>query len=228
MQLFCTTRDTRPKHETNTQHKRDLFAKRRTNRKGKKNKNNHHNPVFFHTNKRDSYPYASPEGHGTTPSKMCQRWSAVRPLGAAMRLTVLRQSFDISRQSTNSRHTKPIPDPQKDSLPQLPCECKPISANTKKIKSAGPNYAPYGGATRNARKPAHPSPLSEPITLTTGTRKIHMSPNAKTNRHFPRVQLLTNAHCPMEKSLEQRQGSEMQPRDDRRETAHTQHRDAPN
>jgi hypothetical protein len=159
---------------------------------------------------------------------MCQRWSAVRPLGAAMRLTVLRQSFDISRQSTNSRHTKPIPDPQKDSLPQLPCECKPISANTKKIKSAGPNYAPYGGATRTTRKPAHLSPLLEPITLNTGTRQFHTSPNIETIRYFPKAQLLTNAYCPMEESHAWRHGSKMQPKADGRESAHTQPRDAPN
>ena len=71
-----------------------------------------------------------PRGLGTTPSEICQRWSAVRPLKAAMRLTALRQSYDISRQSTNSMHTKPILDPQKDSLPQLPYDYKPKSANT--------------------------------------------------------------------------------------------------
>ena len=55
-----------------------------------KNKNNHHKPVFFNTNKRDSYPYASPEKLGTTPFGKYQRRSTVGPIGAAMRLTALR------------------------------------------------------------------------------------------------------------------------------------------
>jgi hypothetical protein len=70
-----------------------------------KRTNNHHNHVFLNTNQRDSHPYASPKGHGTTPSAKCQRWSAVSPPGAAMRLTASRQSYDITRPKI-SRHTK--------------------------------------------------------------------------------------------------------------------------
>ena len=63
-----------------------------------KNKKQHHNTVFLNTITWGTLPYASPEGHGTTPFEECQRWSTIGPLGAAMRLTVLRQSpKDVSR-----------------------------------------------------------------------------------------------------------------------------------
>jgi hypothetical protein len=39
-----------------------------------KNKKTHHNTVFFNNKPWDSLPFASPEGHGTTPSEKCQRW----------------------------------------------------------------------------------------------------------------------------------------------------------
>jgi hypothetical protein len=57
-----------------------------------KNEIKHHNTVFLHTKTWDSHPYASPEEPRTTPSEKCQRWPIVGPLGAAMRLTALRQS----------------------------------------------------------------------------------------------------------------------------------------
>ena len=94
-----------------------------------KRTNNHHNHVFLNTNQRDSHPYASPEGPRTTPSAKCRRWSAVRPPGAAMRLTASRQPYDITKPK-NSRHTKTIPYLQKDSFPPLFYYCKPTSANT--------------------------------------------------------------------------------------------------
>ena len=66
-----------------------------------------HHDVFFNTKPWDSRPYASPEGHETTPSEKCQRWSNTWPLGAAMRLTALRQSLkDISMHPTNSGQPK--------------------------------------------------------------------------------------------------------------------------
>jgi hypothetical protein len=55
-------------------------------------KTNLHHRVFLNTQMWDSHPIASPEGLGTTPSEKCQQWSDARPLGAAMRLTALRQS----------------------------------------------------------------------------------------------------------------------------------------
>ena len=56
-----------------------------------KNEIKRHNTVFFYTKAWGSHPYASPERHGTTPSRKCQRWSTVGPLGAAMLLTASRQ-----------------------------------------------------------------------------------------------------------------------------------------
>ena len=153
-----------------------------------KRTNNHHNHVFCNTNQRDSHPYASPEGPGTTPSAESQRWSAARPLGAAMRLTASRQPYDISRPK-NYRHTKPIPDPQNDYFPPLLCYCKPTSANTEKCGSTVPCRAPYGGAIETTHKLARPNPLPEPTTLNLWTCKFFTLPNTFTDNLLPRVPL---------------------------------------
>ena len=112
-----------------------------------KNKNNHHNPVFLNTNKRDPYSYASPEGHGTTPSEKCQRWSTVRPLGADMRLTALRQpSKNISRpKQSRQKKMKSITN---NIYYTLLCDCKPISLESGKCGKAGLRATQPGGAVR--------------------------------------------------------------------------------
>ena len=104
-------RQTPDRHTKQTRIISVIFSPTRDQTEKTKRTNNHHNLVFFNTNQRDSHPYASPEGHGTTPSAKRQRWSAVRPPGGAMRLTALRQSYDISIPK-NSRHTNVIPHPQ--------------------------------------------------------------------------------------------------------------------
>jgi hypothetical protein len=102
-----------------------------------KNKIKHHNNVFLNTKTWDLHPYASPEGPGSTPSEKYQRWPIVGPLGAAMRLTALRQTpKDISRHPTNFGHTKPILDYQHAYFPRLHWDYKPISTNTEKCGSA--------------------------------------------------------------------------------------------
>ena len=92
-----------------------------------KNKIKHHNTVFLNTKPWDSTPYASPEGHGATPFEKCQQWPNTRPLGAAMRLTALRQSPITISRPKNSRQLKLKPDPPNDLYPQLHCECKHVS-----------------------------------------------------------------------------------------------------
>jgi len=87
-----------------------------------KNKINMHHRVFLNTHTRDSHPTASPEGLGTTPSEKCQWWSDTGPLGAAMRLTALRQSPKEISIPKNSGHPKPTPEPLKDPLPLLLCD----------------------------------------------------------------------------------------------------------
>jgi len=93
-----------------------------------KNKNNHRTPVFLNTNKRDSYPYASPERPGTAPSRKCQRRSTLGPLGAAMRLTALRQPPEYISIPKQPRQPKPKPDLLNDIYPQLPNDYKPASS----------------------------------------------------------------------------------------------------
>ena len=146
MQYFCTARDAIPKHETDTQHKRGLFAKRRTYRKKKKQKQSSQPCIFLYT-QRDTHPYASREGHGTTPSTKCQWWSAMRPFGAAMRLTASRQPYDISKPK-NSKHPKTIPNHQNDPFTPPFYNCRPTTANTEQGESTGPHSAPYGEAAR--------------------------------------------------------------------------------
>jgi hypothetical protein len=86
-----------------------------------KNKTKLHHRVFLNTRTRDSYPTASPEGHGTTPSEKCLRWSDTRPLGAAMQLTVLRQPPKDISIPMNSGHPKRkesnVPDPRNPTTP---------------------------------------------------------------------------------------------------------------
>ena len=147
----------------------------------------HHNTVFFNTKTWDTHPYASPEGHETTSLGKYQRWSTTRPLGAAMRLTALSQSEDISRHPTTYRHQKPISDLKNYSPSHLPCKCKLISANTGKCGRTGHRCAPYGGAARAPRETAHPSPLLVPPTINTGLYNSRMLPNTTTKKPDPQA-----------------------------------------
>jgi len=87
----------------------------------------HHNTVFFITTAWGSYPYASPEGPRTTPSEKCQRWSTVGPLGAAMRLTALRQSPTDFSGPKHPRQIKRKSIPNVLYAPHL-CYCKHTSS----------------------------------------------------------------------------------------------------
>ena len=99
--------------------------------KAHKNKKQHHNTVFFNTKAWGSNPNASSEGLGTTPSKKCQRWSTVGPLGAAMRLTALRQS---PKDASGPKHPRQMKRKSKFNdlySPHL-CYCKHTSFESKK------------------------------------------------------------------------------------------------
>ncbi len=98
--ILCSIapRETPDQNTKRTRNTSVIYSPKEEHTEKEKNENNHHKPVFLNTNKRDSYPYASPEGPRTTPSEICQRWFVVRPRGAAMRLSALRQPpKDISR-----------------------------------------------------------------------------------------------------------------------------------
>ena len=91
------------------------------------NEKQHHNTVFLNTTAWDSHPHASPEGPGTTPSKKCQRWSSAGSLGAAMRLTALRQSPQDISGPMNSMQMKRKPNLNDPHSPHL-CYCKYTSS----------------------------------------------------------------------------------------------------
>jgi len=143
-----------------------------------------------------------------------------------MRLTASHQSYDITRLN-NSRHTKPIPDLQNNYFPPLLCYCKPTSTNTEKCWSAGPYRAPCGGAAETTHKQARPSPLPEPTTLNLGTCKFPTLLNKTTNNLLPRIMLPTETYRLTEASRAWRPDGRMQLRENRRETAQPQLRDAP-
>ncbi len=83
----------------------------------------HHNSVFLNTKTRDSHPNASPEGHGFTPPEKYQWWPRTWPLGAAMRLTALRQPEDISKPMTTKQMKRP--GLHNDPYLTIPCICNP-------------------------------------------------------------------------------------------------------
>jgi len=173
-----------------------------------------HNTVFFNAKSWDSHPYASPKGHGTTPSEKYHRWSNTRPLEAAMRLTALRfPPNDISRHPKNSGHLKTTPKPPNGSCPQFPCDCKPTPANTRKCGSARPRDAPYGAATQAPYRLAYFNPLLELNTPNAHTCKNHMFSNTSTNKLFPQVTPRTDTHRPTGTSRVRRYGSGMRPPD---------------
>ncbi len=67
-----------------------------------------HHRVTTNTQTWDSYPCASPEGPGTTPSVGLCRWINTRPPGAAMRLTALRQPEESPKPMTrNLKNSRP-------------------------------------------------------------------------------------------------------------------------
>jgi hypothetical protein len=73
----------------------------------KENTTNLHHVVFFNIKLRELHPFAYSEGHGTTLSEGYQCWPKTGPLGAAMRLTALRQSpKEVTRHPKNSKHPK--------------------------------------------------------------------------------------------------------------------------
>jgi hypothetical protein len=128
-----------------------------------------------------------PRGMGPPPLRnVSGMWSTVGPLGAAMRLTALRQSpKDIFRHPKHSGNPKSTPNPQNDFFHQLPCDCKPISADTDKCGSARPRDAPYGGAKQAPRKLAYSNPLHELPTLNAGTCIGHPFPYTSINKLSP-------------------------------------------
>jgi len=129
-----------------------------------------------------------------------------------MRLTALRQPRnDISRR-INSGHPKATPDPQNDPFPQSPCDCKYISADTKKCGSAEPRDTPYNGAAQAPRQPVFPNSLPDPPILHAWTCKNHQSHNTKINKFSPQVSSHTYTHQSTRTSRLRRPGSGMRPR----------------
>ena len=136
--------------------------------------------MFSNTQIWDHHPYASPEGPGTTPSEKCQGWSTARPLGAAMRHTALRQSYDSPR-PMNSRKPKAPPGLKDDSITQTHRDCKPFSTDTGKYESAIPRYIPYGGAAQAPRRSVLPTSLPDHPAFHEGGCETNSPPNKATN-----------------------------------------------
>ena len=149
-----------------------------------KSKKRHHNTVFFNTTTWGSHPYASPEGHGTTPSEKCQRWSTVGPLGAAMRLTALRQSPKDISGPMNSRHMKRKSTPNYK-YSTLLCYCKHTPTKSKKCGRAGYYAVPQSGAVRATHITCKSNPLLELATRNTGARRDHLPLHPDPNEIFP-------------------------------------------
>ena len=111
----------------------------------KKNETKHHNTVFLNTKTWEPHPNASPEGPRTTPYEKYQRWSVVRPLGAAMRLTALRQPPKDASGPKHTRQMNSNPTPKDLYSPPF-CDNKHIPTYSKKGGRAGLHAAQYGGA----------------------------------------------------------------------------------
>jgi hypothetical protein len=72
-------RQTPDRHTKRTRIISVIYSPTRDQTEKNQRTNNHHSHVFLNRNIRVSHPYASPDGHGTTPSAKWQRWSALRP-----------------------------------------------------------------------------------------------------------------------------------------------------
>jgi hypothetical protein len=119
----CTTRHSKQTHENDAHHKRDLFPTDHRLLKKQNHKSKHHN-VFFNTEIKHMYPYASPEGDKRLPPRGDDLRQQKGTLGAAMRLQSLRQAPpEITKQpktpkqlknnqkstQTNPRHSNTMP-----------------------------------------------------------------------------------------------------------------------
>ena len=202
-----------------------VYSKTEDQTASTENKKNHHNHVLLNTNERDSSPYASPERPVTAPSGKCQRRLTVGPLGAAMRLTAMRQPYESPRPK-NPRQPKAIPGLTNDSSPQLTRYSKPNSASTGKGENAGPCYAPYGGAPHTAPGPARTDPPPDLLSSNVGPCKLPTR-NTKTNNLFHRLRRLTNTRNQTIASRTCGQDSMMQPRGNREGTVRPHTRVAP-
>ena len=129
-----------------------------------------------------------------------------------MRLTASRQPpKDITRPK-QPRQPKQNPDPLNNIYPQPSNDCKPSPTKAGKIESTGMHNTPYGGAVREPSDPVYPKYLLELPTLTTGTSKNHMFPDAKANNHLPAVPMPTYTQQQIETSGAVSPDNEMRPR----------------
>ena len=137
-------RETRGLHAKHTRITSVIYPPSKDQPETNKNKINHRNTVFLNTKSRDSHFYASPEGHEATSSEKCQRWPNTRPLGAAMRLTALRQSpTNSSKQPKNSGHPITTPKPQNGSCLQIFCNHRLIPSGRGESENAELRAASY-------------------------------------------------------------------------------------
>ena len=176
------------------------------------NETQHHNIVCLNITAWGSYPYASPERLGTTPFGKCQRWSTVGPLGAAMRLTTLRQSPNNMSRRENSGPPKVTPDPQNDSFPQPPVTAN-LSPETH--KSAGAQDRPTLRTAAQHKRPVNLYYLDRipgPHALHTWTCEHHQSPHITINKFSHQVSSHTDTHQTTRKCRLRRYGSGMRPR----------------
>ncbi len=207
MQPFCTPAYTRHIYETDTQNKRNLSTIRRPN-KAHENKKQHHNTVFFNTTAWGSHPYALREGPGTTPLEKCQRWSTVGPLGAAMRLTALRQSPKDVSKPMNPRQMKRKSAPN-DKHSTLLCYSRYTSTKSEKCGRAGYNATPQSGAVRAPLNTGRSGSLPELATRNTWARRDHLPLHAAPNENSLQLPLLTGAQYLTRTLHERRPGNKM-------------------
>jgi len=167
-----------------------------------KTEKQHHNTIFFNTTAWGSHPYASPEGPRTTPSKKRQRWATVGPLGAAMRLTALRQPPKDVSGPKNPRHMKRKSIPTDLHTSPL-CYCKHTSPESKKCRRAGQHAASQGGAEHATHSTDISIPVPELTKRKSGTRRNHLYPNLAPNKTSTRYQCL-HAHNTRQEPLARR------------------------
>ena len=164
MHPLCTPTYTIHTHENDTQNKRDLSTTRKPNQNAQNRKATSQHSIF-NTTAWGSHPHASPEGPGTTFSDKYQGWPTAEPLGAAMRLTALRQPKDIS-EPKNFKQTSQKPDRSNDVYPQLLKKCNLVSPEAGKCDNVGKHATPHGGAVQEPRNYACPHHLLELTTPT--------------------------------------------------------------
>ena len=138
---FFALRDTPETHTKTARTTSVIYSPQSVDYPKKQYTKSTHHEVFFNTITRDSHPYASPEGACRRPPRGNNWLARCGTLGAAMRLTASRQSYD-SPKPTNRN----LLSPSHITIPTLPIPPNQITPHINVSVHHSTCITGYGGA----------------------------------------------------------------------------------